>query len=138
MSTLIPVLSPNGPLHDTQEHVNISLVDERQQMRIFVSGTAKRSVVEFAARYDMTEQAVASRLYTWFGTLPAPVQKWVVGLFEGNEGDGMKLFAQSLIAKTKLVPEEFDKRLGTMAASANPPAGPIEGGNPKRDKSRRR
>jgi hypothetical protein len=76
------------------------IVDERKQLRIFVSGGAKKTVEDFAVRFDMKEQGVASRIYEWFGKQPPAVQKWICGLVEGNEGEGMRLFAAELARRS--------------------------------------
>ena len=70
-------------------------------MKIFVSPSAKQVVKQFAKSLDMSEQGVASRLYEWFGRLPRPVQKWVIGLTDGNEGIGMKMFAEELLKPSR-------------------------------------
>jgi hypothetical protein len=75
----------------------LTVVDTRKQLKIFVSTTAKDVVEKFAKRFDMTEQGVASRVYERFGAMPLPVQKWFVGLLEGNEGGGLQQFADLLI-----------------------------------------
>lgn len=85
-------------LHDSQQLSTSRLMDDREQIRIFVSGRAKSVVKKFAERYDMTEQGVASRIYERFGAMPLPVQKWFVGLLEGNEGGGLQQFADMLVA----------------------------------------
>jgi len=87
----------------------LTVVDKREQIRIFVTGDAKKVIESFADRFDMKEQGVASRIYNWFGTLPLPVQKWVVGLTDGDEGKGMKMFAKFLLegdAKIRSIPFE--------------------------------
>ncbi len=82
----------------------IVVVDDRKQLKIFVHARAKKVVEAFAEKFDMKEIGVASRLYNWFGTLPLPVQKWVIGLTDGDEGEGMKEFAKMLAASTRTAP----------------------------------
>lgn len=78
----------------------MAFVKERKQLKIFVSLDAKKVVADFAEKFDMTEHGVASRFYRWFGTLPEPVQKWIVGLTDGAEGDGIATFARELMARS--------------------------------------
>ncbi len=77
------------------------IVDERKQLKVFVSPPAKNAVEKFAARFDMKEQGVASRMFEWFGRQPVAVQKWICGLVEGDEGEGMRTYAQQLMKPPK-------------------------------------
>jgi hypothetical protein len=76
----------------------IEFVDDRKQLKIVVTARAKKVVEEFSDKFDMTEIGVASRLYQWFGALPLAVQKWIVGLTDAGEGEGMRTFADRLLA----------------------------------------
>lgn len=74
----------------------IDFVENRKQLKIFVSLAAKKVVADFAEEFDMKEHGVASRIYRWFGTLPKPVQKWITGLSDGTEGDALAWFAKEI------------------------------------------
>lgn len=80
------------------------LVNDRKQIKIFVSAKAKKVVEDFAEQFDMKEMGVASRIYSWFGTLPLPVQKWITGLTDGDEGKGMQEFAKALTSSARTKP----------------------------------
>jgi hypothetical protein len=84
-------------LKSPERVVMLELVEDRKQLKIFVSPDAKKAVEAFAESFDMTEMGVASRIYEWFGSLPRPVQKWITGLTDANEGEGMKKFAAELL-----------------------------------------
>lgn len=91
-------------LNVAQSATMIALVSKREMFRIFVTPEAKTVVEDFAEKFDMTEKGVASRVYMWFSTLPLPVQKWVTGLADSSEGEGMKQFAESLANSVKPPP----------------------------------
>lgn len=73
------------------------LSDGREIIKIAVTRDAKDTVQAFARRFDMTEIGVASRLYRWFASQPESIQKWVAGLTTGEEGAGMRDFAESVL-----------------------------------------
>src|SRR3954467_11934146 len=75
----------------------MALVDERKQVKIYVTGGAKKAIEGFADQYDMTETGVASRVYERFGALPAAVQKWFIGLTDAQEGHGMRQFCAEMM-----------------------------------------
>lgn len=82
----------------------LTFVEDRKQIKIFISPDAKKVVEAFASQFDMKEIGVASRIYSWFGTLPLPVQKWITGLTDGSEGEGMKEFARMLMEGRRPAP----------------------------------
>jgi hypothetical protein len=113
------------------------IVDERKQLKVFVSGGAKDAVERFAARFDMKEQGVASRIYEWFGRQPPAVQKWICGLVEGNEGEGMRLYAAELARGARPDGPAFDEDAVGLTGEPLPPAsstgrGPAVHRKPKR------
>ena len=75
-------------------------VDERKQIKIYVTGEAKDAVVSFAETFDMTETGVASRVYEWFGKQPLAVRKWITGLTDGNEASALNDFVRQFPAGT--------------------------------------
>lgn len=72
---------------------------ELQIIKLKVTRRADDIVEAFALRHDMKKQGVVSRIYERFGGLPEAVQKWFIGLTDGNEGEGMRLFAEALQEK---------------------------------------
>lgn len=104
----------------------LTFVEERKQLKIFVSVKAKKIVEDFAEQFDMKEQGVASRIYNWFGSIPLPVQKWIIGLTDGTEGQGMKLFAKALadgnIHRFPSIPPEPQSPGAPAAKPAEQPA----------------
>lgn len=71
---------------------------EKKVIKLAVTERADDIVEAFAAKHDMLKQGVVSRIYERFGALPEPVQKWFIGLTDGNEGVGMREFAKMLAA----------------------------------------
>jgi hypothetical protein len=71
---------------------------EKKVIKLAVTERADDIVEAFAEKFDMLKQGVVSRIYERFGALPEPVQKWFVGLTDGNEGVGMREFAKMLAA----------------------------------------
>lgn len=92
--------SPTVSLKSPQLPVNLGFVDDRKQFKIYVSPDAKKIVEDFAKKMDMTEQGVASRMYTWFGKQPEPIQLLVLGIITAKEGEGIQAFAAHLLATT--------------------------------------
>lgn len=105
------------------------VVSQREQFKIYVVPAAKEAVEKFCETYGQKEIWVASRLYEWFGRLPLPVQKWIVGLTDASEGEGMRLFAESLLEGVE-GERPPDIRIGSTGpeqrpgASQPPPAPP--------------
>ncbi len=99
----------------------LAFVDDRKQLKIFVSPKAKKVIEDFAEQFDMKEMGVASRIYSWFGGLPLPIQKWITGLSDGDESEGLRQFAEMLVRgkRTKPFPSTFD-----------PPALPVPDAKP--------
>lgn len=75
------------------------MAKEKRIIRIGITKGAKQAVEDFSARYDMTEFGVASRLYERFASFPDPVQRWLVGLADGRESEGMRIFAEKLLGR---------------------------------------
>jgi hypothetical protein len=72
----------------------LTFVDNRKQLKIFVTPAAKKIVEDISEDFDMKEFGVASRIYEWFGRQPKAVQKWVLGFTDGTEADGLTEFAK--------------------------------------------
>lgn len=70
----------------------------RKVIRIEVSPEADAIIEGVADQYDMYKTGVASRMYEWFGRQPPEIQKWVMGLVTGKEGQAIHIFKQALAA----------------------------------------
>jgi hypothetical protein len=59
-------------------------VTERKSMKIAVTADAKRVVESIAHRDEMSEQAVASRIYQWFTEQPGVLQRLILGHIDND------------------------------------------------------
>lgn len=114
---------------------------QKKVIKLAVTERADDVVEAFAAKFDMLKQGVVSRIYERFGALPEPVQKWFIGLTDGNEGEGMRLFAESLMVRED-GSEGFPVESTGQAASQPPgpakPETPPEESPPAEPQAKRR
>lgn len=59
--------------------------DDRKMQRIFVRPAAKQVIERWAAKQDMSEIGVASRIYEWFAEQPEELQRGILGLYGSQE-----------------------------------------------------
>jgi hypothetical protein len=80
----------------------MGFVADRKIFKIAVTPDAKKALESFSERYDMTEYAVASRLYEWFGGQDDLLQRAIVGMLHGLEVDAAKEFMRRLSGSAKV------------------------------------
>lgn len=95
----------------------------RRTIKANVTPEAHAALQAIAARYDMVQQGVASRLIEWFGAQDQRTQLAVLGMWGDDAPEFARLVLEKLASAASPAPQDDDETNGHNGGPRPPPPG---------------